>query len=98
MAELVFSRFENRLGKGSPEVELHTYYWDGENGSCLEGMLDLFDQYGAVVLNLELERVQGQEVPLEHAVIFLRLRRRSDLGSLIENLQKLDGTRSVDHA
>lgn len=98
LAELVFSQFENRLGKGSPEVELHTYYINGADGSCLEAMLDLFDQCGAVVLNLELERVQSQEGPLEHAVIFLRLRRRSDLGDLMEELQQLDGTRSVEHS
>ena len=98
LAELVFSRFENRLGKGSPEVELHTYYTDGTDSSCLEAMLDLFDQCGAVVLNLELERVQSQGDSLEHAVIFLRLRRRSDLGDLMEELQQLDGTQSVEHS
>lgn len=71
-----------------PEVNLYVEY---EDKTCLERVIQRFQELGIKVLNLEVMRANGSEKHCASALFLLRLRRNTGAEHLIGMLDEMEG-------
>jgi len=92
LAELVFSRLEYQILQNAPEVNFFVEY---REKACLDQMLELYQNLGIKVLNLEITRTSG-EGHNACAIFFLRLNKACTVDRLLDTVRTIPGVISVE--
>jgi len=92
IAELVFSKIENKIYSKTPEVNFFLEYKDK---SYLDIILNLFHERNVKILHLEITRESGEKYGA-CAIFSLRLPKTYTADDLINQVNQLDGIVSIE--
>ena len=93
LSELLFSKLEYRILDSTPEVNIFLEYTDS---SCLEEVLQLFLKRNVKVLDLEITRESKSEENYAGAFFSLRLNKKTQLNSLLNEILAVPGALQVE--
>lgn len=93
LAETLFSKLEYYVLGHVPEVNLYMQYTDR---ACLEEVLQLFQQKNVRVLNMEITRAPGNELPDAYVFFFLRLDKKNPVDQILLEIRTIKGVLSVE--
>ena len=93
IAETLFSKLEYYIMRHTPEVNLYMQYTDR---SCLEEVLRLFQQKNVRVLNMEITRAPGNELPDAYVFFFPRMNKKDTVDRILLEIRTINGVLSVE--
>jgi len=93
LAETLFSKLEYYIMRHTPEVNLYMQYMDR---TCLEEVLRLFQQKNVRVLNMEITRLPGNELPDAYVFFFLRMDKKYTVDRMLLDIRTIKGVLSVE--
>lgn len=93
LAETLFSKLEYYILGHTPEVNLYMQYTDR---TCLEEVLRLFQRKNVRVLNMEITRTPGNELPDAYVFFFLRMNKKDTVDRILLDIRTIKGVLSVE--
>lgn len=93
LAELLFSKLEYHILHNAPEVNLYLEYADRD---CLDRVLQVFQDRGVKVLDMEITRSDGSEHHNACVLFNLRLSKHGSVEWLLSALYRIEGVVSAE--
>ena len=87
-AELIFSRVEYRMLERAPELSLYIEYRDKDT---LEELMRLFRSKNTKLLDLQITRAKSGSKHNACAIVILRVRKKEQKETVLEDIRKTDG-------